>query len=81
MSITVEHWPLPRRDGKRKKLTRRYRAAAIKTENLPRRCRAASKNYYTATAPLPRRLLEKCCEFYDCDYSGLELLSLIHKIR
>jgi len=64
MSIAVENWPLPHRDGKIKKITRRYhtvmvkskrlthryRTAMVKSKNLPRRCRAATKNNHTATA-------------------------------
>jgi hypothetical protein len=81
MSMAVENSPLPRRDKKRKKLPYRCRTAMIKTENptapLPHRIKINS----TATAPLPRRLLEKCFNFPDCNCFGLELLSLIDHIR
>jgi hypothetical protein len=81
MSMAVENSPLPRRDDKSKTLTYRSRTAVIKTENLPRRYRTAFKINSTATAPPPRRLLEKCFIFSDCNCFGLELFSLIDHIR
>ncbi len=62
---------------------------SIAVQNWPRPNRDAKIKKQTRrgdknrkpTAPLPRWLLEKYCEFYHSDCLGLELLLLIDKIR
>jgi hypothetical protein len=59
----------------------KYIASTIDVHRGWKLTAAAPKNNCITTRPLPRRLLEKCREFYHSDCLGLERLLLINKIH